>query len=139
MDQPQVMRANGTIIVSRFVKIDSADSNSVLACGANERVFGVAQEASRTAPTPDVAADPAQAAVITESVMIYTPGRTCLLMAAGSFNAGALLKSNADGDAVVCAETAGLKENSGAIALEAGAAGRLTKVLVWPFTVTTET
>lgn len=139
MDQPQIMMANGTIPVSSIVKLDTSDNNSVLVCGANGRAIGVSQHGSRTAPIPDVTASPAEAAQVGESLQVYTVGMTCLLRAGGTITPGAYIKSDSSGDGVVCAETAGLKENYVGISLEAAADGELFKVIVQPGTVTTET
>lgn len=142
---PLAARANGTIRVSRFVKIDPADNNSIKEADANERIFGISHEGARVAPIPEVTTDPGEAAQAGESCRVYYPGdgvdgRTCLLLiGSGGCTAGDYLKSDADGKGVALAETAGSKEEVGAIALETCAEGEYAKVLPWRATVTTET
>jgi hypothetical protein len=67
------------------------------------------------------------------------PGDEPMVECGGTITAGALLKSDSNGKAVVAAETAGLKENVGAIAVTSGASGELITVRLMPQTVTTET
>lgn len=136
----KAFRANGTIRVARFVKIDPADNNSVLECDANERTIGISQIGGRTAPIPSVTTDPPEAAQSGEDVMVHLQGENCLLLiGSGGVTAGGLLKADADGKGVAIDETAGNKEEAGAIALETAAADTYCKVEVRVQTVTTET
>lgn len=138
MDQPQVMTANGTILVASIVMIDSSRNNAVIACTSNAKAFGVAAIGSREAPIPSVSADPPEAAEAGEMVEVFTAGRTCLCRAGGQITAGADIKSGgATGAGVVCAETTGLKENSVGVALESASSGEYFKLLVMPKTITT--
>ena len=139
MSQPRTMRANGTINVSRFVKIDTTDNNSVLECGANEKAFGIAQAGGREAPIPSVTADPVEAANDGDNVQVHTLGAECLLViGAGGCTAGDYLKSDASGGGVAIASTQGLLENVGAIALETASAAELALVQVHIFTNTVD-
>lgn len=131
-------RANGTIRVARFVKIDSSDNNSVLEADAGERVIGISQIGGREAPIPAVTADPPEAAQATDSVLVHPDGDLCLLyLGTGGCTAGDLLKSDADGAGVALAEGAGTAEEVGAVALETASAGEYAKVRVRTQTVTT--
>ena len=130
-------RASGTIHRARFVAISG--SNTVAQAGANARIFGVSQLGGRAAPTPDNA-NTTECALSGESLQVYCvhvvePMVEC----GGTVTAGALLKADSSGKAVVLAETAGLKENAGAIAVTSGASGELITVRLMPQTVTTET
>lgn len=140
---PLSARANGTIRVSRFVKIDAADNFSIKECDANERVFGISQAGSRVAPIPEVTTDPPEAAQSGESCMVHLPGEDgstpLLRIGSGGCTAGGYLKADADGNGVAIDETAGNKEEVGAIALETRLEGEYAKVLPWRLTVTTET
>lgn len=140
MADAKAYRANGTIRVARFVKIDSSDNNSVLEADANERVLGISQIGGRTAPIPTVTTDPPEAAQSGEDVNVHLEGEICLLYAGtGGWTAGGLLKSDADGAGVAIDETAGNKEEAGARALATVSAGEYGLVQVASRTVTTET
>lgn len=131
-------RANGTIRVARFVKLDPADNNSILECDAGERTIGITQMGGREAPIPSVTADPPQAAQSGDDVQVHLVGENCLLYAGvGGWTAGDLLKSDADGAGISLVEGAGTSEEAGAIALETVSAGEYGKVQVRPQTVTT--
>lgn len=137
---PHAYVANGTIRVARFVKIDSSDNNSVLEADANERVIGISQIGGRTAPTPDVTTDPPEAAQAGEHLNVHFVGEECLLrIGSGGCAAGALLKSDADGQGVAIAESAGNKQEAGAMALETASENEYARVVVRAQTVTTET
>lgn len=132
MDQPKTMQASGTIVRARFVRIDPSDNNSVIAAGANTKVFGISQLASRVAPIPEVTTDPPQAAIAGESLQVFGLGQTCLLEASGAWTAGDWLKSGAAGVGVAIADTDSARV--GAIALHATASGELGNVQVIIFT-----
>jgi hypothetical protein len=131
-------KAGGTIRVARFVKISAAFT--VSECDANERTVGISDMGGNEAPIPSVTNDPPYAAIAGESVTVHhQDGETCLLyLGTGGCTAGALLKSDADGAGVVIDETAGNKEEVGAIAEEAGSAGEYVHVMIRKQTVTTE-
>lgn len=134
--QPLMMRANGTIRVSRFVKIDTADNNSVLECGTNGKAFGISQHGGRTAPIPEVTTDPVQAAIAGENLQVFTAGQCCLLfLGTGGCVAGDYLKSDSTGGGVKSAVGGfGVNQRVGAIALETASAGELAMVQVHVFT-----
>lgn len=126
------MTANGTIRVSRFVKIDTADNQSVLEADANEKVIGISQAGGRDAPIPSVTTDPVEAAQITEQLAVFGIGEedTVLLRAgSGGWTAGDELESDADGNGVTAATTAATVRNIGAIAQETVSASELGRVI----------
>lgn len=132
--------AGGTIRRARFVKLSTAANNTVLEADANERIWGISQMGGRVAPIPSVTDDPPNAAITGEQVGVYFPGEMTLLeIGSGGCEAGDYLKSDGDGKGVALAETSGLKEEVGAIALETALEGALASVQVWRTTVTTET
>ncbi len=134
----KALTANGTIRTARFVKLDASDNNSILEADANERVVGISQIGSRTAPIPDVTADPPEAAQSGEHCNVHLEGEDCLLMiGTGGCTAGGLLKSDADGKGVAISEAAAAKQEVGAIALETASAGQYARVTVRVGTVTT--
>lgn len=133
----KAMYANGTIRVSRFVKVDTTRNNAVVEGTANCVIRGISQEGGRTAPIPSVTTDPVEAAQAGENVNVYTQGQDCLLrIGSGGCTAGDLLESDADGDGVTVAATAASVRNIGAQALEAASAGELCKVQVLIFAKT---
>ncbi len=128
----KVMTANGTIRVSRFVKIDTADNNSVLEADANEKVVGISGPGGRTPPIPDVTVDPVEAAQATEQVTVLGIGEedTVLLRAGtGGWTSGDEIESDADGNGITALTTAATVRNIGAIALETVSASELGQVL----------
>ena len=133
MDQAKNMMAGGTIIRSRFVRMDSSDNNVVIASGANTKVVGISQESSRVAPIPEVTTDPPNAAIVGEVVKVYGLGQTCLLeIGSGGCLAGDWLKSGSGG--VGIALTDDDNGRVGALALSAANSGELATVQVVLFT-----
>lgn len=130
-------RCNGTVVTSTFVKQDTSDNNSILAAGSGGIIFGVAQEGSRTAPIPDVTADPPQAGIAGESINVYQDGEFCLVRAGASITAGDKLKSDSNSYATPCTLSAGTREYYGAIALESASSGSLVRVRVETGAITT--
>ena len=128
----KIMRANGTIRVSRFVKIDTADNNSVLEADANEKAVGISQIGGREAPIPSVTADPPEAAQSGDNLAVLGVGEedTVLLFAGtGGWTAGDELESDADGAGITALTTAATVRNIGAIGLETVSATEYGKVL----------
>lgn len=115
--------ASGTIVTSRFVTISG--SNTVAQCGANGRIYGVSQEGGRVAPTPDVTADPPQAAVSGEQLTVHhVPGTIVMVeVGTGGVTAGGLVESDSNGKAVTAGTTAATVREVGGIALATVAAG----------------
>lgn len=126
----KTMRANGTIVTSTFVIMDSSDNNSVKApTAANQRVIGVAQEAGRTPPIPSETTDPPQAAQAGENVRVHCLGEEALLrIGSGGCTSGRTLKSDSSGYGVLVASTS--NGRIGAIALETASQNELAKVQV---------
>jgi hypothetical protein len=111
-NQVQV-RANGSINVSTFVKLDSSTSDRVIACGATtDKPLGISQEFGDTPPTPGAASG--VAAIAGEPIVVYTVGDVCYLTAGSAgWTAGDLLTSDANGNGT----TATTSNWFGAIAL----------------------
>lgn len=129
--------AGGTIVRARFVKVSTAANNKVLQAGANESVYGISQVGGRTAPTPDVTTDPAQAAIADEHLNVHEDGEECLLeIGTGGVTAGDLIEADANGKGVTAATTAATVRNVGAKALETAAAGTLSRVKIQILTKT---
>lgn len=126
------LRANGTIRVARFVKQDTGDNNSVLEADANEQVIGVSQMGGRDAPIPTLTTDPVEAAQAGDDLKFHSIGDNCLIEAGGTITAGAFLKSDADGKAVVIATTGTTLQRYGGYSEEAAADGELFKMVVLP-------
>ena len=144
MTTPLTMRANGTVRVGRFIKIDPSDNNSVLEANANERCFGISGMGGREAPIPSATADPPEAAQSGDNIEIRTIGELCLLyVGSGGLTAGDRVKSDADGGGVKWltngTSPTGVMQNIGAIALETASAGEYCLVQVHIFSETINT
>lgn len=125
----KAMYANGTILVSRFVKIDTTRNNAVLACALAGVAYGIAQEGGRVAPIPSVTTSPVEAAQAGENVKVYVEGDECLLaIGSGGVTAGGYIRSDANGAGIALAGTG--QESYGAVALESAASGELCRVRV---------
>lgn len=122
------LRAGGTIIPARFVKLDTAADNRVVQTSAGtDVVFGVAQENMRD--TPGVrGSDTAIAAESGDFVRVHGVGEHCQLELGGSVTRGALLMSDSVGRGVTSA-TPGTDE-VGAFALQSGSSGSKIDVMV---------
>lgn len=126
---PPNLLADGTIRTSRFVKIGTEDFEG-LEADANEKIIGISQDGSRTAPLSDVISVN-EAAQDGESFRLFGDGEQCLLEAGGSFSAGGLLKSDADGKAVAIATSGTTLQRYGAVALQdSGGDGEKVQVQV---------
>lgn len=127
----KAMYANGTIRVSRFVKLDTSRNNAVVEGTTNAAVIGISQPGGRVAPIPSVTTSPVEAAQAGEHLVVFQQGESCLLrIGSGGCTAGDLLESDSDGDGVTVAATAASVRNIGAIAMESASAGELCKVQV---------
>lgn len=124
----RIMNAAGTIKRGRYVKIDTASSNSVKQAGFNEPTIGICALGSEAAPLPYVIDNPPVAATVGNEVTIYNmnSGRQdiSLEIGAGGCLAGDELISDADGRGIVG------QGNVGAIALEPGSEGELVNVML---------
>jgi len=132
--QPKSMMANGTIVFSRFVKLDPTANHKVIQCAAvNDFIFGIAGDEARTAPTPDVGITPYQAAQVGEPVDVHPNTGECLLaIGTGGCKAGDRLTSDSTGQGVTNPRT-GHPPHIGAIALTAANASELALVQVCIF------
>lgn len=131
MTPMQNWMAGGIIRPCRFVKIQTDGVREVLEADANERVIGISQEGSRKAP--GTAADDGYAAIDGDQVTVYShDGQECnLMIGSGGITAGALIKSDADGQGVAAATTGTTAQNVGAIALESASAGEFCRVRIF--------
>lgn len=117
--------ANGSIVMSRFVKLDTTADGKVLQCGAGDKIFGVSQAGSRR--TPYSSLDDGYAAIAGEDLSITGPPDQCLLELGGTVSPGDRLKADTDGKGVA---TTTDHDEWGAIALVAGTSGKLINVQV---------
>jgi len=122
--------ASGTIIRARFVKISGV--NTVAAAGAGEKIVGISQLGSRTAPIPGVTADPPEAAQSGEhlNVLDATDSFAMLEIGTGGCTAGDYLKAESGGKGVALGNSG--KEFIGAQAMETCSAGELCRVKIMP-------
>src|SRR5262245_56120095 len=108
--------ANGTIEVSRFVKIDTTagkKNNVIQAAAASDRTIDISQDGPYDTPDVTGAADDAARAGL--PLKVFGLGEMCLLkIGTGGCTAGDELTSDASGQGVVAATT----NRVGAIALE---------------------
>jgi len=122
------MTANGNIAPSRFVISDTSADGKVTQAGAGGRVIGVSQQGTRR--TPYSSLDDGYAAIAGEDLMVYTQGAECWLELGGTVANGDRLKSDANGKGVA---TTTDRDEWGAVAMQAGASGKLIKVRVDPY------
>lgn len=87
--------AGGNINPSRFVTPKGTTyAFTVEEADAGEQIVGISQEGARDAP---ISGASTLAAADTENIHIYGPGEVCMLQMGTTCNAGAWLKSDADG------------------------------------------
>ena len=129
MSFPKQMTATTTIRVARFVTPDGTNNNSVKESNSGDLPSGIAQIGNREAPLPSVTADPPNAAIAGDSVVVYPHGtQTLLRIGSGGVAAGGLLKPDNDGNGVALANSG--TEAYGARALEVASEGHLCQVEV---------
>jgi hypothetical protein len=116
------LQASGTIRSARFCKV-SGDF-TVAECDAGEKVIGVSQVGSKTAPIPSVTTP--VAAESGDSLQLHGPGALCNLTLGGTVTAGDWLMSDADGKGVLATDG----NFYGAQALQGGATGQEVLVQV---------
>lgn len=123
--------ANGNILPSTFVKIDTTTNNAVLQAGSNVRTIGIAQEGTKYPPASDQTN--VYAAEQYDNIEVYAAGTDeCLLqLGTGGAYAGALLVSDSSGYGVLAATTGPTAQEVGAIALQAGIASSKIRVKVF--------
>ena len=125
--------AGGDIYPSRFVKLSTAADYTLLQAGANERVFGVATNATKDAPLSGASS---LAAAATYPVATNPVGSIALVeVGSGGITRGDMVKSDSNGKAVTAASTGTTVQWIGGEALESAAAGEFAKILVvnYPF------
>jgi hypothetical protein len=116
--------AGGNIYPARFVTYSGA--NTVTQAGAGNKVFGISQVGTNTAPVPEVTSQ--YAAQSGQQLEVFGDNDETSLELGGTVSAGDELKSDSNGKGVVLAGSGA--ENIGAVALEAGTSGQLIKVRV---------
>ncbi len=116
--------ASGNIYPCRFVK--RSGDHQVAQAGSNEKVLGISQEGTNTAPIPDVSST--YAAVSGESLRVFQDNEECLLDVAEAVTAGQKLKSDSNGKGVVGG--AGSDEEIGAEVIRGAASGEKALVRV---------
>jgi hypothetical protein len=123
--------ANGNILPSTFVKIDTTANNAVLQAGSNVRTIGIAQEGTKYPPSSDQSN--VYAAEQYDNIEVYADGTDeCLLkLGAGGAYPGALLISDASGYGIIAATSGPTAQEVGAVALQAGIASSLIRVKVF--------
>ena len=121
--------AGGTIKTYRFVTIDvtgpttNTDDNTVVqAAASNVTVVGITDGSTRRFDTTN-----GDHALDGEPVTLQG-GDVVLVECAGAINRGALVESDADGKAVTATTTTGGRFHA-YVALEAGASGRIIRVM----------
>lgn len=97
--------ANGNIPVSCFVKLVAGTDHRIELAGAGTIAIGVAHEGPMDAMIPPYTNDatPQYAAIAGTACRVYGPGESCEVIAGAIIGAGAFLKPNASGHAIVAA------------------------------------
>lgn len=120
--------AGGDINPSRFVKLSTAADYTLLEADANEQTVGASTDATRDAPVPNAST---LAAASGEPVHVKTIGSICLVtVGSGGVTRGALVKSDADGKAVLAATTGTTVQWVSGRALATCAEGELAPILL---------
>lgn len=119
--------ANGDIRPCRFCKHDGDFLASE--ADANDKIFGISQEGTRTAPIPDTSET--LCAKAGEQFRLFQDGEECLLELGDTIvAAGDGIKSDSDGKGVPALLTGTVVQSHGAIALQAGVSGDKIRVRV---------
>lgn len=129
----QTLIAGGTIQPHRFVQLDPNNAYTALQASAGAPIMGIAAECTDRAPIPENGTT-APAAVSGDPFRHYGVGEIAPLEVGGDVSPGDKLRSDTDGKGVVVDTSSGGDQNVGAVALEAGAAGNIIKVTVFPQT-----
>lgn len=118
--------ANGTILPSRFVKLDTTANGKVLAAGASDVPWGISQPGTRR--TPYGALDDGNAAIAGDNLNIYGLGETMVLLElGGTVTVGDFLKPSTNGVGITASADGDIY---GAKALRSGVSGELIPVEV---------
>ena len=116
--------ANGTIIPSRGVKMDTTTDSKVIQSGAGDKIVGIAQSGTRN--PPGTALDDGNAALTGENVMVFEVGSECWAECGGTVTTNDELKSDSVGRLITASST----DEAIGRALQAGTVGQLIRVLV---------
>lgn len=128
LGSPHLM-ANGDIRPSRFVELQNASGIAkAIEANANERVAGISQDGTNTAPIPGITST--NAAESGQTLQLHIEGEECLLELGGTVTAGAFVKSDADGKGVVALTTGTVLQEIGAVALDNGSSGEKIRVKI---------
>ena len=121
--------ANGDIRPARFVELqnDSGVAKAIEA-NANEKVIGISQDGTNTAPIPGITST--NAAESGQTLRVHVEGEETLLELGGTVAAAAFVKSDGDGKGVAALTTGTVTQEIGAVALESGVSGDLIRVKV---------
>jgi len=120
--------SGGDIRQARFIKLSTAADHTALESDANERIFGVSVDAAQDAPMPAADEDAAEAG---DPFRYYGVGEECTVqVGSGGITRGALLKSDADGKAVLAATTGATMQWVAAEAIESASEDELARVVV---------
>ena len=103
---PQRIIAAGDILPHRFVTPSTSEEHAGTQAIANSEIIGVSGEETKFAPLSDLVTTNNHAED-GDPVNLRGPGEEALVSAGGAFNAGVLLKSDANGQAVAAALTGG--------------------------------
>jgi hypothetical protein len=121
--------ANGTIVPFSFVKLDTTADGKVLQCGAGDNPYGIAQPWTRQPPYAGL--DDGNAALVGETLCIYTPPMKEVMLqlgaTSGTVTAGIRLKADSAGLGVPVTTDA---DYFGAISDGTGAAGDIIPVIL---------
>lgn len=129
-NQAPSLRAGGNIDTASFVKVSTADENTCLQAGDNERVIGISQMGTKY-PQGLAGLSNTNAAETGDEVALFGLGDICRLRAGtGGFGSGDMLKSDTNGDGVPVATTGTTLQWVGAVAIEDAAAGELGRVQI---------
>lgn len=124
--------AGGTIQPFRFVMPDSSAEHQGLQATANAEILGVSGEETKYAPLSDLVSSNPHAAA-GDPVNLRGDGEEAMVEAGGSFSAGVLLKSDANGKAVAAATTGTTLQQFGGRSQQAAAAeGDIIRMTVQP-------
>lgn len=126
---PYPLIANGTIRVSRFIKMDVTAPFKCLESDANNKVIGISQVGTNFAPLSDLVTTH-NAATQGQKIQYFGDGDSCQVECGDTITAGDYLKSDADGKAVSIATSGTTLQRYGAWALQDGVSGELIQVQV---------
>lgn len=127
-------RAGGTIEVSRFVKMGSADFTVVQAAAGTDMPIGVSQDGSHD--TPGLSGSTDDAARSGHPLQVYVDGDVCLLcIGSGGVTRGDKIVSDANGKGVTAPTTGTSISYVGAVALESASENELARVLLKTFAI----